>query len=94
MGLTGGKYFIKIIFDVQIEIRLLEVLDVPSFKRFMSIFNIVTNLGPTGGKYLIKNTFDIKTKIGIFEISNVTNFNKFRALLKLGPIWALQVVNI
>ena len=27
----GGKYFIKIIFDIKIEIGILEILDVPNF---------------------------------------------------------------
>ena len=27
LGLTAGKYFIKIIFDIKIEIGILEVLD-------------------------------------------------------------------
>ena len=32
--LTGGKYFIKIIFDIKIEIGILEILDVPNFDKF------------------------------------------------------------
>ena len=30
MGLTGGKYFIKIISDMKIEISIFEILDVPN----------------------------------------------------------------
>ena len=34
MGLTGGKYFITIIFDIKIEIGILEIVDVPNFDKF------------------------------------------------------------
>ena len=34
LGLTGGKYFIKIIFDIKTEIGILEILDVPYFDKF------------------------------------------------------------
>ena len=34
MGLTVGKYFIKTIFDIKIEIGTLETLDVPNFNKF------------------------------------------------------------
>ena len=34
LGLTGGKYFTKIIFDIKIEIGILEILDVPNFDKF------------------------------------------------------------
>ena len=34
MGITGGKYFIKINFDINIEISILEILDVPNFNKF------------------------------------------------------------
>ena len=34
MGLTGGKYFSKIIFGIKIEIGLLKILDVPNFDKF------------------------------------------------------------
>ena len=70
MGLTGGKYFIKIIFDIKIEIDILEILDVPNYDK-VSIFNFGTILGLTGGKYFIKIVFDIKTKISILEIFDV-----------------------
>ena len=33
MGLTGGKYFIKIIFDIKTDISILEILDVPNFDK-------------------------------------------------------------
>ena len=32
--LTGGKYFMKIIFDIKIEISILEILDVLNFDNF------------------------------------------------------------
>ena len=38
MGLTGGKCFIKIIFDIKIEIGMLEILDVPNFDKFRAFF--------------------------------------------------------
>ena len=31
---TGGKYFLKIIFDIKIEIAVLEILDWPDFDKF------------------------------------------------------------
>ena len=34
MDLIGGKYFIKIIFDMKIEIGTFEILDVPNFDKF------------------------------------------------------------
>ena len=34
LGLAGGKYFIKIIFDIKIKIGILEILDVPNFDKF------------------------------------------------------------
>ena len=34
MGLTGGKYLIKIIFDIQIETGIFEISDVPNFDKF------------------------------------------------------------
>ena len=34
MGLTGGKYFIKNIFDMKIEISIFEILDVPNSEYF------------------------------------------------------------
>ena len=33
LGSAGGKYFIKIIFDIKIEIGILEILDVPNFNK-------------------------------------------------------------
>ena len=33
-GLTSGKYFIKLIFDIKIEIGTLEILDVPNVDNF------------------------------------------------------------
>ena len=96
MGLTGGKYFIKIIFDIKIEIGIFKISNLSAFKQILSTFNFNfgTNLGRTGGKYLIKIIFDIKNEIGIFEISHVPNFNKFSSFLTWGPIYFSQVVNI
>ena len=34
MGLTGGRYFIKIVFDIEIEFDILEILDGPNFNKF------------------------------------------------------------
>ena len=33
MGLRSGKYFIKIVFDIKIEIGILEILDMPDFDK-------------------------------------------------------------
>ena len=34
LHLTGSKYFLKIIFDITIEIGILEILYVPDFNKF------------------------------------------------------------
>ena len=34
MGVTGGKYFLKIIFVIKIEIGILEILHEPNFDKF------------------------------------------------------------
>ena len=34
MGLTGGKYFIKIIFNIAINIEVFEIFNVPNFNKF------------------------------------------------------------
>ena len=34
MGPTGLKYFSKTIFDIKIDIGILEILDVPDFDKF------------------------------------------------------------
>ena len=36
MGRTGGRYFIKVIFDIKIEIGILEILDVPNFDKILA----------------------------------------------------------
>ena len=80
MGLADGKYFIKIIFDINIKISIFEILDPPHFNKFLAFFFFFyfgTNLDPIIGKYFIKIIFGIKMKIAIFETSNVPNFNKF-----------------
>ena len=79
--MTAGKYFIKIILDIKIEIDI-------KCAKFLSIFNFGTNLDLTGSNNFINFIFSIKVGIGIFEISNVPNFNKFQAFLILEPIWA------
>ena len=86
MDQTGGRYLIKIAFDVKIKISIFEISNVPNFDKFW--INFETDLCLAGGKYLIKIIFDIKIEIGIFEISNMPNFNKFGAFLMLGSIWA------
>ena len=35
LGLTDGKYLIKNIFDIKIEIGTLEILHVPNFNKFL-----------------------------------------------------------
>ena len=74
MGLA--KYFIKIIFDIKINIDISEISNLPNFNKFSAFFYFGSNLGPTGSKYLIKIIFDIKIEIAIFEISNMPNLNK------------------
>ena len=37
MGLTGGKYFIKIVFDIKIEIGIFEISNVPNLNKFWTI---------------------------------------------------------
>ena len=34
LGLTGGKYLIKIIFDIKIEIGMFEITIRPNFNKF------------------------------------------------------------
>ena len=76
-GLTESKYFIKIIFDIKIEVGIFEISKIPNFKKILGTFNFGINLGRTGGKYLMKLIFDFKIETGIFEILNVPNFKKF-----------------
>ena len=71
LDLTGCKYLIKNIFDIEIKIGIFEILNVPNFNKFWALFNFGTNLGLTGGKYLMKIIFDIKIEIDIFEIPNL-----------------------
>ena len=65
MGPTGGKYLIKIICDIKIEIEIFEILVVPNSNKFWDAFNFGTNMGPTGGKYFLKIVFDIEIEIGV-----------------------------
>ena len=37
LGLTGGKYFINIIFDIEIEIGLFEISIRPNFNKFWAL---------------------------------------------------------
>ena len=76
MRLTGGKYLIKIIFHIKIEIGIFEISNVLTFNKIWTL-NFGTNLSLTGVKYFIKTIFEIKIEIGIFEISNLPNFKKF-----------------
>ena len=34
LGQAGGKYFIKFIFNIEIEIHTLEILDLSNFNKF------------------------------------------------------------
>ena len=34
LGLTGGKYLIKIVFGIKIENSILEISNVPNFNKF------------------------------------------------------------
>ena len=76
MVLTSGKYFIKIIFDIKIEIEIFEIPNLPNFNN-SSIFNFGTNLVLTGGKYFIKIILDVNIGIGMREKLKVSNFDKF-----------------
>ena len=38
LGLTGSKYFVKIIFDIKIEISIFEISNVPNLKLASVIF--------------------------------------------------------
>ena len=42
LGLTGGKYFIKIILNIKIEIGILQILDVPNFDNFLAFLILGT----------------------------------------------------
>ena len=87
MGLSGRKYFIKIILTLKLRSAYLKYqMCQVSIKS--GHFNFGTNLSPAGGKYLIKIIFDMKIEIEIFEISLQPNFDNFRAFLILGPFWA------
>ena len=71
MGLAGGKYFIKIIFDIKIKIGIFEYqIKFAEFQSILSILNFGTNLGLTGSIYLIKIILGIKIETSIVEISN------------------------
>ena len=70
LGLTSGKYFIKISFDIKIEIDTFEISNVSSSINYKH-FSFWSNLTTTGGKYLIKNIFDIKIEISILQILDV-----------------------
>ena len=37
LGLTGDKYFIKIIFDIKIKIGIFEISNVPNFNNFNNL---------------------------------------------------------
>ena len=42
MGLADGRYFIRITFDIKIEIGILEILDVPNFGKFWAFLIMET----------------------------------------------------
>ena len=44
LGLAGGKYLIKIIFDIKTEMNIFEISMRPNFNKFWAFFT----LGPTG----------------------------------------------
>ena len=46
LGLTVGKYFMKIIFDIKIEVSIFEISNVPNFNKFRKLLI----LGPIGPK--------------------------------------------
>ena len=48
-GLTGGKYFIKTIFDITIEIGIFERSNVPNFNKFW----VLLMLGPIWAKQAV-----------------------------------------
>ena len=37
MGITVGKYLIKIIFDIKIEIGIFDISNVPNFNKFWAL---------------------------------------------------------
>ena len=37
MGLTGGNYLIKVIFEIKIEIVIFEIMNVPNFNIFWEL---------------------------------------------------------
>ena len=77
MGLADGKYSIKIIFDIKIEIGISEISDVPNMNKFSARLILGPILAQTGGKYLIKINFYVKIEVSIFETLNVPDFNSF-----------------
>ena len=77
LGLTGAKYFIKIIFDIKIEIGIFEISNEPNFNKFWALLILGPILDLTGGKQFIKIILDIKMQIGKLEILDMPNFYKF-----------------
>ena len=64
LGITGGKYFIKIVFDIKIKIGIFETSNVLNLNKYiLSTLNFGTYLGLAVGNYLIKTSFDIKIEI-------------------------------
>ena len=66
MGLTGGKYFIKIIDNIKIEISIPKILYVPNLNK-SGAFLVLGQIWASG-KHFIKTIFDIKIEISILEI--------------------------
>ena len=77
MGLTIGKYFVKIILTlksrwVYLKDQMCQISINSEYFRFWDQF------WPTGSKYFFtKIIFDIKIKIGILETLDAPDFNKF-----------------
>ena len=76
MGLTGGNYLIKVIFEIKIEIVIFEIMNVPNFNIFWELL-ILGTVWVKQVASIKKKKFDIKIQIVIFEISHVLNYNNF-----------------
>ena len=49
LGQRSGKYLMKLIFDIKIEIGIFEISNVPNFDKSWAFFYFGTNLGLTEG---------------------------------------------
>ena len=60
MGPTGGTYFIKLIFDINIEFGILEILDGPNFKKlFLTLYEQLIIGNTPMNFYISTNYFKI-----------------------------------